>query len=231
MKTSLLRLGAVLLVLGLSAPALRPAGWSARPGAGAITWTIEVTLSVTGQYRVTGRQGALSGDYAFTFLWKGSLEPDDVDWRLVHKSCELVDWKAQERPELRAAGEALTEGEVPEKPVFHFRYVLQDQDQVEFDFSTEGFPIPLNASTEKFQLILPSSAKTRRSGEALYDGLVNRGSNRVAIPADALGREPVDRTFDWGWAGNQSILGRDVTVVCRQTHQARLRLVLIPRAR
>lgn len=231
MKTSRLRLGAVLLALGLSASTLHPYGLRARPGAGPTGWTIEVTLSVTGQYRVTGRQGAISGDYSFTFLWKGTLEPDDVDWRLVHKSCELVNWKAQERPELRAAGEVLNEGQVPEKPVFHFRYVLQDQDRVEFDFSTEGFAIPLNASAEKFQLILPSSAKAHRSGEAPYDGLVNKGSNRVAIAADDLGRERVDRTFEWGWAGNQSILGPYLTVVCRQTHQARLRLLLVPRAR
>ncbi len=219
-------------MLGLVAPALRPACPRFRPGGEAASWTVELTLSVTGQYRVMGRKGPISGDYAFTVLWKGALEPDDVDWRLVHKTCDLLDWKAQETPARQAAGTVLTEGDFQDKPVFQFRYVLQDQGQVEFDFTMEGFPIPLNPSAEKFELVLPSSARPgRTAGEITYDGHVIKGSNRVAIPEEDLGTEPIDRAFAWSWAGNQSILGQNATTVCRQTHQAHLRLRMIPRTR
>ena len=232
MKTSSLRSGAVLLVLALSAPPLRPAGPRSRPGAEAIPWTVELTLSVTGQYRVMARKGPLSGDYSFTVLWKGTLEPDDVDWRLVHKSSDLLNWKAEERPSGPTPAEVLTERDFPDKPIFHFNYVLQDQDLVEFDFSTEGFPIPLNPSREKFPLILPSSARTSRSGgHAAYDGYIIKGSNKVVLPSADLGTGPIDRTFSWNWAGNQSLLEQDATLVCRQTHQVRLRLQLLPKAR
>jgi hypothetical protein len=232
MKGRRLRLGGVLLALASSGLAFDPGAVRSRPGADAVPWSVELTLSVRGQYRLTGRTGPVSGDYAFTVLWKGSLEPDDVDWRLVHKSCDLLDWRIEERPPTQARGEVLTEKDVPEKPVFQFRYVLQDQGLVEFDFRTEGFSVPLTPSPEKFALILPSSARTGRSGGAPnYDALLVKGSNRVVIPQDEMGTEPIEKTFAWGWAGNQSVLAPDATIVCRQTHQVRLKLVLIPRAR
>ncbi len=197
--------------------------------AAAARWSIDLTLDVTGQYRVIEKDGSLTGRYSFTIHWVGSIDRDEDDWRLVHKTCDVLNWKAEESPAPRSGGKALTTEDFPDKPVFRFHYLLQEQDEIQLDFELEGFEVPLNPSQQKFPLILPVSARTTRPHPGLdYDRHIIKGSNHVDFAASELDNAPIEKTFAWSWRRFQSTLETDATVGCHQSHDARLTVVFKP---
>lgn len=220
-----------LVFLGLAALgfACGPAG-GRLPGAEVPPrWALELVLRVSGDYRVFESAGPTVGHFAFTIRWRGTIERDDVDWRLIHKSCDVLDWKADETPAPQSPGAVLGSEDFVDKPAFHFRYFLQDSGRIEVDFVTEGFAIPLNPSGQKFPLILPSSARTApAAAEQNYDPFVTRGSNRIVLAPGDLDTGRLERTFDWSWSHNLSRLEPKTTVFCRQTHDAHLTLKMEP---
>lgn len=204
---------------------------TARSGpAPATHWNIELILNVTGQYSAVEKSGATTGRYSFTVRWEGSIERDADDWRLIHMASDVLDWNADESPAPRSGGSVLTTDDFPDKPVFRFHYVLQEQDEIQLDFGLEGFDVPLNPSLQKFPLVLPVSARTpprpRRGLD--YDRHVIKGSNRVSFSAKELDGARLEKSFAWSWRRFQSTLETDATVGCLQSHEARLTVVFKP---
>ncbi|MCJ7610708.1 MAG: hypothetical protein MUP19_00475 [Candidatus Aminicenantes bacterium] len=220
---------AAAAVLGIFALASFPLGTARSDQVPAPRWSVELVLSVAGTYRITDETGPTTGDYSFTVRWKGSLERDDVDWRLTHGTCELADWKAEERPALQSLGWALTTEDFGDKPAFRFHYVLQDKGRIELDFGMDGFSIPLHPSREKFPLILPASARTTRPGPGLkYDHFVITGSNLIQFDESEFMDAPLEKTFAWSWRRYQSALEQNLTIHCYQSHKVRLAVSFQP---
>jgi hypothetical protein len=191
--------------------------------------SIQIIMTVDGRYRVTQNAGSVAGRYAFTVRWKGRIERDDEDWRLVHESCDLLDWQAEETPAPQSKGQVLTTGDFADKPAFHFGYVLEEEGLLELDFSVTGFPVPLNPSLHKFPLILPVSAGTTLAGaDPGYDKFVTQGSNLVQAPVVDLLDGPLERTYSWSWSHYQTTLAQQATAHCYQTHRARLTVAFNP---
>lgn len=223
------RTAAAAVSLGIFALGLFPLGTARSDQAPAPRWSVELILSVAGSYRITDETGPTMGDYSFTVLWKGFLERDDVDWRLTHGTCELAEWRAEERPAPQSLGRTLTTGDISDKPAFRFHYILQDKGRIELDFSTDGFSIPLNPSREKFSLILPASARTTRPGPGLkYDNFVITGSNLIQFDESEFMDAPLEKTFAWSWRRYQSALEQNLTIHCYQSHKVRLAVSFKP---
>ena len=203
---------------------------AARPGpAAAARWSIDLTLDVTGQYRVIEKDDSFAGRYSFTIHWVGSIERDEDDWRLTHNTCDILNWKAEENPAPRSGGRVLTTEDFPDKPAFRFHYMLQEEGEIQLDFDLEGFEVPLNSSQQKFPLILPVSAQTSRPGRGSdYDPHIIKGSNRVRFAASELEDTQLEKTFAWSWRRFQSTLETDSTVGCHQSHDARLTVIFKP---
>jgi hypothetical protein len=191
-----------LLFLGLSL-ALGTASVRARTDEGPDWWEVRLLVSVKGEYRISDRaKGApVAGDYFFRARWVGRLEPDEDDFLLVHLRTEVLEWRLSEKAGApgREAG-----AEVPDTPAPDLRlnYVLRDGKSLEFDFVLDGtLSVPLHDHPVKARLDLPRSA-TPPDGlpGTHYDDDVFRGSNRVVIPAEDLGKRKAERGFSWEWA-------------------------------
>jgi len=210
--------------LALAALCILPLGTAVSDGEGpAPRWTLELVLSVAGIYRVTDEAGPVAGNYSFTVRWQGTLERDDVDWRLTHGQCALEDWKAQEQPAPKSRGRVMTIEDFKDMPAFRFHYILQDKGRVMIDFGMDGFPIPLNPSRESFLLTLPASGKTTQPGPGVkYDDFVVDGSNLVQFGEGEFADAALEKEFAWTWRRNQSALEQDVTIHCYQSHKAQL---------
>ncbi len=219
---------AIVWVLASAALGFQPAG--SRPGPRTSPrWGLELELKVSGHYRVYQATGPIVGQYSFAVRWKGMMERDDVDWRLVHKSSELVDWKAEETPSPQGPGRVLTSQDFPDKPVFRFLYVLQNEGLIEIQFGTEGFEVPLTPTTQKFPLILPRAAQRARAhGEPSYDQHLTKGSNKILFPEAEMGSSRLEREFSWSWSHTLVQLEQKNTCTCLQRHDARLTIVLEP---
>lgn len=190
------------LLLAALAPARSAPG--ARPDGGPAWWSVRLTVSMEGEYRLvdgTGAGGkkAVTGAYAYRARWEGRLEPDQDDFLLVHLKTEVLEWRLSERT---GAGEHMTLVETTDMPAPDLRlnYVLRDGKTVEFDFGLDGaVAVPLLNSAAGARLTLPRTAAPPDSSGAGYDAGLTKGSNRVVLPADDLGRRRTERTFSWEW--------------------------------
>jgi hypothetical protein len=221
-----------------------PAGWAGSalllflfaatsPGIRAVqakpSWSVELTLAVQGQYRMDDKAGPRSGHFAFTIRWKGTIEEDEDDYRLVHNAAELLNWQADETQPPGSREKSLTTDDFEDKPIFHFNYILQENEEVQLDFSMDGFPVPCGPSDNKFLLVLPESAMSTHPGPGPnYDNNITRGSNRISVPRDGVLAGPLERSFAWSWKRYQSRLEQDKTVSCLQSHAARLSVSFTP---
>lgn len=193
------------LFLAALAPA-KPAP-DARPDGGPAWWSVRLTVSVEGEYRLrdgTADAGkkAVTGTYAYRARWEGRLEPDEDDFLLVHLKTEVLEWRLSERTE---AGDHMTLIETTDMPAPDLRlnYVLRDGKIVTFDFGLDGgVAVPLLNTAAGARLTLPRTAAPPDSSDAGYDAGLTKGSNRVVLPADDLGRRRAERTFSWEWGAD-----------------------------
>ncbi len=194
-------LAGALLFLGLSL-ASGTASAPVRADEGPDWWEVRLLVSVKGEYRISDRaKGApVDGDYSFRARWVGRLEPDEDDFLLVHLKTEVLEWRLSEKagaPGLDA------HPDVPDTPAPDLRlnYILRDGRSLEFDFVLDGaLSVPLHEYPVKARLDLPRSATPPDGLPGYhYDDNVFRGSNRVVIPAEDLGRRKAERSFSWEW--------------------------------
>jgi hypothetical protein len=207
-RTARALLAGALLLLGLSPGTAAP---GRPPGGGPEWWSVRLTVSVEGAYRLGDGPGtgskAVTGTYAYRARWEGRLEPDQDDFLLVHLKTEVLEWRLSERTE---SGDRMTLVETTDVPAPDLRlnYVLRDGKTVEFDFGLEGaVPVPLLNAAAGLRLTLPRTATTPEDfAGGGYDAGLTKGSNRVVLPAGDLGRRRAERAFSWEWgtAGPQS---------------------------
>ena len=196
-----------LLAGALLLAALAPARSApeARPDGGPAWWSVRLTVSAEGEYRigdgtVAGGKKAVTGTYAYRARWEGRLEPDQDDFLLVHLKTEVLEWRLSERT---GAGDHMTLVETTDTPAPDLRlnYVLRDGHTVEFDFELDGaVVVPLFGGAAGVRLTLPRTATIPENFDGGgYDSGLTKGSNRVVLPAEDLDRRRAERAFSWEW--------------------------------
>lgn len=216
-----LRCAALLLLA-----ALRPAP---APAAAAPWWDLELRLSVEGSYRVASGGVAVDGGYFWTVVWLGMMERDGFDLRLFHTGRDLVRWEAKEKACRPEGVVRLATADFPDAPEFDLNFVLRQGDRFVFDLAGRGFAVPIAPSPAKAKLLLPASAENGRSVDGVdYNAGVFKGSNRVAIPAEALLKGPVKTTFAWEWKCGDGTPGPGRAVEAAQRHKVELTVSVRP---
>lgn len=195
-------------------------------------WEMKITVEGRGEYeaRLDARPARYSGSFAFTFVWSGTLRKDDQDYLLVHNTCDLIAWRIEERGSADEALTTLTTADIGDKPELKVNYVLRKEDGLHIAFEVTGFDVPKLAGADAFPLVLPASAERGSStGGRKYDLLVKSGSNKVIIDEDRLARGPVDKAFAWTWKNQGWVQKQDMNVFQSSSHEARVRVVVIPK--
>jgi hypothetical protein len=192
-------------------------------------WDLELRLATEGRYRMDQKEFNAEGSFRFIISWTGIMERDEADFRLFHNRSEIVRWEAEERSSQPDGLRLLTAADFSEKPSFDFNFLLKQGELLVFDLATQGFSVPVSESPEKFFLILPSSAENGQSVEGVdYNKGIRKGSNRVALPAEAILKGPVEKKFAWDWKNEQWLLRQDRTLHVLNQHTVKLTVIVRP---
>lgn len=192
-------------------------------------WKIEVELATTGEYAYREGNVDYGGSYSLETLWSGTMERDDMDYLLYHAGWELRRWEVKEKACFPEKTIHLTEQAIADRPFFQMNYILRNEDDLEIDFVVKGISIPLNKSSAKGYLVLPSSKDSHQTGpEVSYDTYLSEGSNRVAFPEKAIYGRPMKKEFSWAWNNRGWVLKETKTVYIADRHEAKLKVVITP---
>jgi hypothetical protein len=212
------------LVLRLAAAVPAPAPAVVPPW-----WDLEVRLSAEGSYRMSGGEVSTGGHYRFSVSWTGMMERDGADFRLFHNRCDLVQWEAEERSSAADRLVFLSTSDFADKPVFSLNFLLARDGLLVFDLAAQGFEVPVADAPDRFFLLLPSSAENGQTVEGVdYNSRVSKGSNRIALPADAILKGAIEKAFAWDWKHDDWRLDRSKTVSFAHRHGAKLILTVRP---
>ncbi len=216
-------------VLALAAAGI--AAWGRAPRAGTADppwWDVSMTVEGRGDYEV-GPDGAnvrYAGSFAFAFAWSGALQKDDEDYLLVHKACQLTEWRIEERKITSEGITTLTTADIGDRPELKVGYILKRDGGLHIAFEVTGFDVPKLAGNNAFPLILPVSAEGGRGRK--YDVSLNSGSNKVVLDEGALARGPEERAFAWAWKSQDWVQKPDASVFQSSSHEAKVRIVVTP---
>jgi hypothetical protein len=212
----------VLPVLGclIAATGLRT---SARPS----WWEVRFHLTARGDYTVKDSETTYSGEFLYRAQWEGTMERDGADFRLYYTAMEPQAWEVREKASLPSATQVMTDKEAAEKPRLRLNYVLRHGPDILFDFDVGGVRIPLNSSSDKFELVLPRSREHAREKDT-YSEFISKGKNRVSVDEQDLGKRPLERSFSWEWKRQQWILREKGVVLVAGSHKASVTITIIP---
>ncbi len=193
-------------------------------------WDVALNLQVHGNYLVRGEGTAISGDFAYRARWQGTMERDEDDFRLFHKDAKNLLWEVREQVQGPQAVHVFSEKDVPEEPQFTMNYILKNDNLLDFYFLVDGIPIPLSATSSKFDLVLPCSSEPLSSQSAFfYNAHVFKGSNRITIPEVEIARKSFEKSFTWEWLCHQWMHIEDNLSFISNRHQAEVTVSLVPR--
>jgi len=193
-------------------------------------WEARLRLEVRGTYRVQTAGATYDGDFSCRARWTGGLEKDGPDVLLYNLGAELEEWRIREADLSTATLSAVTERDIPERPVLRVNYFIRREQDLEVDFVLEGLPVPLNEAPLAFDLLLPSSGENKQSAAGRdYNAGVQKGSNRVYLGGEDLSSRKVEKDFAWSYDGRIWSMEQKETVSFRNRHTARVTLTIIPR--
>jgi hypothetical protein len=222
----------VAAALALGAAFFAALAWPQQPKpADPPWWDVKMIVEGRGDYAVRTDNVTFrySGSFAFTFAWSGTLQKDDEDYLLVHKTCQLTDWRIEERGTFNEAVTTLTTADIGDKPELKVGYILKKDGNLHIAFEVAGFDVPKLAGSDAFPLVLPVSAEGGgAAGGRKYDLFVKSGSNKVVLNEKALARGPEEKTFAWTWKNQGWAQKRDENVFQSSSHEARVRIVVTP---
>jgi hypothetical protein len=192
-------------------------------------WTVELHLTVRGGYAVSESGTAFSGEYYFEEAWSGSIEKDEDDYILFHSRREPLRWQCREDALSGEAQRTWADGDDSGRPVLQVGYVLKDKGIVRVFFDVRGFRVPRNASTDKFDLVLPRSRADHQNPSVPgYESGIRTGSNNVAIEEKDFEGSGVERVFRWEWKGYQPSPVPESAVALSGFHRAELKVKITP---
>jgi hypothetical protein len=190
-------------------------------------WEVRLHLTAKGDYTVKEPETTYSGEFLYRAQWQGTMERDGADFLLYYTTTEPQTWELREKASPPGATRVMTEREAAEKPRLRVNYVLRRGDDILFDFEVVGFPIPLNASADKFDLVFPRS-REHAAAEDTYGQFVVKGKNVVSVDERELEKRPLERSFSWEWKRQQWILREKEVVLVAGSHKASVTVTLVP---
>jgi hypothetical protein len=190
-------------------------------------WEIRLHLTAKGEYTVKEPETTYSGEFLYRAQWQGTMERDGPDFLLYYTTMEPQAWELREKASPPGTTRVLTEKETVERPRLRVNYVLRKGSDILFDFEVAGFPIPLNPSAAKFDLVFPRS-RERAVAEDTYGQFVVKGKNMVSVDEQDLGKRPLERAFSWEWKRQQWVLREKNVVLVAGSHKASVIVTLIP---
>jgi hypothetical protein len=183
----------ILPLLGLAA-AVSPLN----PSQKSPWWEVRFALTVRGNYTVRESEATFAGDFTYKARWEGTMETDGPDVLLYPTKAEVQSWEIREKADPPGSNRVLSEKDVPGEPRLRVNYILRQDQELRLYFEVEGFVIPLHASPEKFELVLPSSREPAGE-ESPYDPSVKKGTNVVWIGEEDLANATLEKSFSWEW--------------------------------
>jgi hypothetical protein len=159
-------------------------------------WEMELTMSVTGNYRCSFNNVDSHGEYSFDIRATGGLEQDiSKDYILYSSDPEItaLQWK-----------DAALKKEM--KPSLHLNYVLNESGYIYFDLEVVPQPLPAEDSGPFAFLLLPRSALNKDINKKdKYNKDIINGSNNIRIPEKSiLGNDETVKEFKWKWQRNKN---------------------------
>jgi len=186
-------------------------------------WNIKIAVECWGEYQLESREARCTGTYALAFLWIGTIEKDDADYLLVHRSCDLTRWEIEERLSEGGSLKSLSKEEIADKPELRMKYILKEGGDLFFDFVIKGFDVPKGFPSRSFYLSLPASEENGdQPGGINYDDFIKTGSNRIVIEEKKFLMGHVEKTFDWAWSRQLWLQDPDVPVFQASSHGTRV---------
>jgi hypothetical protein len=193
-------------------------------------WEINLDLKTHGEYKLEGKDSAVTGKYGFSIRWTGCLEREDQDYLLYHFDSRLSRWEAQETSSSPRAAVVLTTPDFKEKPFLNLKYILRKDNDLFLDFLVDGMVVPQNGSEDSFTLLFPSTQENgQRNLDVDYNACVVAGSNCVSLKESEIYVGPVTKDYSWTWKHQAWQLKERRTVFTAQSHRAEVSLSLIPR--
>jgi hypothetical protein len=191
---------------------------------------MSMTVDGRGEYESRADAGGTryAGSFAFAFAWAGTLQKDDEDYLLVHKSCRLTDWRIEERGIFNEAVTSLTTADIGDRPELKVGYILRREGRLHIAFDVAGFDVPKLGASDAFPLVLPASAEGGAAAGKKYGLFVKTGSNTVAVAEDILAPGPADKTFAWTWKSQGWVQKRETNIFQSSGHDARVRVLITP---
>jgi len=217
-------LGVILfLFLSLSPPSF------GKPTDAPLSWKVAMTVEVRGEYKMESREATVTGTYAFTFRWSGTMERDDEDYLLVHNKCDLAKWEVEEKAEARGSISVLTADDYPAKPELRVNYILKMEDGLHVDFAVEGFEVPQNPSSDIFDLCLPASEENAAHiGGINYNLFVKTGSNKVIMDEGQILSGPAEKAFAWTWKYQTWVQKQELMIFESSSHETKVKMKIMP---
>ncbi len=180
-------------------------------------WHIEIAIAFAGDYDVRSDGVDVPGQYAYKGTWTGAVQKDGLDVLIVHTASRRLEWRLTEHP---PHAPAVTERDVPDRPVFHMNYIIRRNEALDIDMDVDGLAVPVAGPDGRVPLVLPCSAENadRRAGLD-YNATVTKGSNAVRLEPGDLGGKPVVRKFAWTWQAKHRDTGGRGPVVVASSHR------------
>lgn len=159
-----------------------------------IWWTIEISASVSGNYRVDKNPLVLTGSYRFLFNCQGSIERDNGDYILYQgeKHIAGLNW-IEER-----GGESFDLSQTMH-PGFKLNYVIRREQVICLDFET--FPVTAGGKYLPIKIFLPCSDENGQiNSRNRYNDRMVQGSNVIGVLEDRLYNvNRISEIFRWQW--------------------------------
>jgi hypothetical protein len=166
-------------------------------------WTVEFHITVSGEYKYMVKNKGFDGSYSFNASVYGSLSDDTEDYSFVQVMQELkkIDWK-----EIIISKSRKDEADLSHKikPEFSIDYVLQDGQDLSFDF--EITPVLAPHACDVFhspikKILLPACSGEKQTRIRYdYNQGITSGSNRVRVKEDDIySANETTRDYVWTW--------------------------------
>jgi hypothetical protein len=167
-----------------------------------LTWELKISLSSKGTYKIKMGKDSYDAGYSYKIGWTGGMERDGDDFLIYQKNTSLSHWELKEIASNADTEKTatLTMKDITEKPYFMFNYLLDEEKNVNINFYIEGFPIPLNKSTQKIYFHLPETKENSNLFHGIdYNLFVKKGINILSIEKRKIYRDTINKKFNWKW--------------------------------
>ena len=159
-------------------------------------WSIEMDISVQGEYQKSRDQKLVSGSYRFKLFYQAAMERDNGDYILYQGESRVntFAWEEVADGQIWNLGKRL-------KPWIKLNYLIRKNRGIHADFETYLTHNYFDGVGKTIKVILPSSAENESiRPDSTYNNHITKGSNRISIPENLIyEKKESGKVFAWEW--------------------------------